>query len=87
MFICSFLKATTNALLRSADCNCWFVETQLRIWLKSPRRDTLLAHREALPFAKLKAIGHMTASKSSLQSLLVSPEKAGFLVSSMFRKS
>src|SRR5271169_206054 len=79
--------AMTNALLRSANCDCWYAKTQLRTWPKSGRRDTPLAHREALPFAKLKAIKHMTASRNSLRLLLASLERAAFLASSMFRRS
>ncbi len=87
MFICSFLVAMTNALLRSANCNCWYVKTQLRTWPKSPRRDTLLARREVPHFVKLKAVKHMTASRSSLRLLLVSHERGAFLASSMSRRS
>ena len=60
------------------------------LWLpqRVPRSpsDTLLAHREALPFAKLTAIKNMTASRSSLR-VAVSRERAAFLASSMFRRS
>jgi hypothetical protein len=60
------------------------------LWLpqRVPRNpsDTLLAHREALPFAKLTAIKNMTASRSSLR-VAVSRERAAFLASSMLRRS
>ncbi len=48
------------------------------LWLpqRVPRSpsDTLLAHREALPFAKLTAIKNMTASRSSLRVARVARE-------------
>ncbi len=85
--ISSFRTATTNALFRTVDCNCWSAKTQPRTWPRSPRRDTLPANREALPFAKSKATRTTTDNGSSLPLLLASPEKAAFPASSMFPRS